>query len=183
MHDERTDPSMYHSTEGLVRSSQALSSTNGNFRLGVRFHPGTRTACKSLVRSSQLLSRTNEKLSSSSWHTNSLLVRKTKWPNLNVRPVRCVVAQRDPSFPWGQQNHLHVWDSDPAGPERAQGPDVSAQAEGDLHLLLHVEGCTVRLIRQLRGLQALRWRGTRQRTQHFRQTSTLHSSVRSIGTA
>ena len=37
MHDEQTDPSMYHSTDGLVRSSQALSRTNENFRLRVRF--------------------------------------------------------------------------------------------------------------------------------------------------
>ena len=46
VHDERTDPSMYHSTEGLVRSLQVLSRTNENFRLQVRFHfrPGTRTA-------------------------------------------------------------------------------------------------------------------------------------------
>ena len=41
MHDERTDPSMYHSTEGLVCSSQALSWTNENIRLRVRFRPGT----------------------------------------------------------------------------------------------------------------------------------------------
>ena len=44
MIDERTDPSMYHSTEGLVCLSQALSRTNENFRLRVRFRPGTRTA-------------------------------------------------------------------------------------------------------------------------------------------
>ena len=46
MHGERTDLSVYHSTEGLVRSSQALSRTNENFRLCVRFRfrPGTRTA-------------------------------------------------------------------------------------------------------------------------------------------
>ena len=46
INDERTDPSMYHSTEGLVRSLQVLSRTNKNFCLRVRFHfhPGTRTA-------------------------------------------------------------------------------------------------------------------------------------------
>ena len=43
MRDERTDPSMYHSTEDLVRSSHALSRTKENFRLWVRFcfRPGT----------------------------------------------------------------------------------------------------------------------------------------------
>ena len=46
MPDRRINLSMYHSTEGLVRSSQVLSRTNENFRLRVRFHfrPGTRTA-------------------------------------------------------------------------------------------------------------------------------------------
>ena len=50
-HDERTDPSMYHSTEGLVRSSQALPRTNKNFRLRARFgfRPGTLTAYKHLL--------------------------------------------------------------------------------------------------------------------------------------
>ena len=43
MYDEQTDPLMYHFNEGLVRSSQALSRTNENFRLQVRFRfrPGT----------------------------------------------------------------------------------------------------------------------------------------------
>ena len=54
MHDERTDPSIYHSTEGLVRSSQALSRTNGNFRLLSRFRHGTWTAYKSCVSNSNL---------------------------------------------------------------------------------------------------------------------------------
>ena len=51
VHDERTDPSMYHSTEGLVRSSQSLSWTNEKIRLRVRFRlrPGTRTAYKSNI--------------------------------------------------------------------------------------------------------------------------------------
>ena len=46
MRDRRINLSMYHSTEGLVRSLQVLSRTNENFRLRVRFHfrPGTRTA-------------------------------------------------------------------------------------------------------------------------------------------
>ena len=45
MDDERTDPSMYYSTEGLVRSSQALSRMNKNFCQRVRFcfRPGTWT--------------------------------------------------------------------------------------------------------------------------------------------
>ena len=47
MHDKRTDPSKLHSTNGIVSSSQALSRTNENFRLRVRFRPGTRTAYKS----------------------------------------------------------------------------------------------------------------------------------------
>ena len=52
MHDERIDPSMYYSTEGLVHSSQALSRVNKNFRLRVRFRfrPGTRTAYKIMTR-------------------------------------------------------------------------------------------------------------------------------------
>ena len=48
MHDERTDPSMYHSTEGLVRSSQALSRTNENENFRFRFF-GFETGCE-LVR-------------------------------------------------------------------------------------------------------------------------------------
>ena len=45
---ERTDPSMYHITRGLVCLSQALSRMNENFRLRVRFRfrPGTRIAYK-----------------------------------------------------------------------------------------------------------------------------------------
>ena len=45
LHDKRTDPSMYHSTEGLVCSSKALFRTNENVRLRVRFRfrPGTWT--------------------------------------------------------------------------------------------------------------------------------------------
>ena len=46
MPDKRTDPLMYHSTKGLVCSLQALSRTNENFCLWVRFRfrPGTQTA-------------------------------------------------------------------------------------------------------------------------------------------
>ena len=51
MRDERTNPLMYHSTKGLVCSLQALSRTNENFRLRVRFRfrPGTRTAYYSKI--------------------------------------------------------------------------------------------------------------------------------------
>ena len=48
MHDERADPSMYFSTEGLVRSSQALSRTNENENFRFRFF-GFETGCE-LVR-------------------------------------------------------------------------------------------------------------------------------------
>ena len=39
------------------------------------------------------------------------------------------------------------------GRDRAEGADVPAQAEGNLHLLLHVESRAVRILRQFWGLQ------------------------------
>ena len=44
MRHERTDPSMYQSTEGVVRLSQTLSRRKENLSLRDRFRPGTRTA-------------------------------------------------------------------------------------------------------------------------------------------
>ena len=42
------------------------------------------------------------------------------------------------------------------GRDRAEGADVPAQTEGNLHLLLHVESRAVRILRQFWGLQVPR---------------------------
>ena len=49
------------------------------------------------------------------------------------------------------------------------------------HLLLHAQGGTLRQLRQLRGLSAVRRRGTGQCSQHIRQTTPLNTTVRSPG--
>lgn len=62
-----------------------------------------------------------------------------------------------------------------------QGSDLSLETQGDKHMLQHVEGSLVRILRQLWSVQAIRRRGVGQCSQHICQIASQYSTERSSG--